>query len=705
MSNKTKKRAFAAGVGHTPRRSISIERPDRREARGRAPTRLEFPMDSKLVSALNKQVAVAASRVAKAREDYRTTPSESNLKALELAQQAHSVALGNQQEMLSMGEEGMGLAELKVAIGRAWRAMGESNVTKKPADRSDKKPPDGVCLRVPAEIVREVHRVMSALAGRISEDAARHRAAVLELQSRNSRLRKMLGLGDAGGSDGMTNGNSQPPAQQPRDVRLYTSSTSKSRKTRTDERRMRAILAAKRLPFDVIFLDLYPERWTDIEAATGGSRDLPILCIRDITFTLDEIQSMEDAGVEGAKWQSALRLLRLSAPAGGASTLDAKTIQDNQEGADAMMAMIDDEERQIHLPAKNENGDAGASAPAFQFDLNSRDGIRPANSASASTSPVSKSPSPPPREVTITMIDDALGMLDGDDDDVGNEEEERTAQGQATGVAKKSETVSTDAKKGADPSPPAEPVKPAEPAKGKAVWGSWSQPDAKSFKVRGPDYLSSSKRPKVPSTELLFPLQNVEALRVEGGILNDVCGREDGWWQQNRRPGEFCLAFNIQIKAVKMSVVTYHVVRGGLAYVDKECPRVGKLLRELISMGEGDKKVRDSRFKFIPKVVKGPWIVRCAVKEKPVIMGEKVSQKYVSGDSYFELDVHVDSSSIAATIIKLAHSYSTSIEIDLAWLIEAKAEPELPERLLAATRVSYMSFKAVPGPPIVVEKE
>lgn len=45
------------------------------------------------------------------------------------------------------------------------------------------------------------------------------------------------------------------------------------------------------------------------------------------------------------------------------------------------------------------------------------------------------------------------------------------------------------------------------------------------------------------------------------------------------------------------------------------------------------------RFKLIPSIVSGPFIVRKAVGNKPALLGRKVSQRYFRGAGYVETDV------------------------------------------------------------------
>ena len=46
-----------------------------------------------------------------------------------------------------------------------------------------------------------------------------------------------------------------------------------------------------------------------------------------------------------------------------------------------------------------------------------------------------------------------------------------------------------------------------------------------------------------------------------------------------------------------------------------------------------------TRFKLIPTVVEGPYIVRKAVGNKPALLGRKLNQRYFRGSGYVETDV------------------------------------------------------------------
>lgn len=45
------------------------------------------------------------------------------------------------------------------------------------------------------------------------------------------------------------------------------------------------------------------------------------------------------------------------------------------------------------------------------------------------------------------------------------------------------------------------------------------------------------------------------------------------------------------------------------------------------------------RFKLIPSILSGPFIVRKAVGSKPALLGRKVRQRYFRGPDYVETDI------------------------------------------------------------------
>jgi len=103
----------------------------------------------------------------------------------------------------------------------------------------------------------------------------------------------------------------------------------------------------------------------------------------------------------------------------------------------------------------------------------------------------------------------------------------------------------------------------------------------------------------------------------------------------------------------------------------------------------GDDNYRDNRLKLIPRVVEGNWIVRRAVGagNNAAKLAEAIKLTYFSGPDYFEVDVDIVGSPFARRILSVARSATSSLVLDLAFVIEAVDRPELPERIFGAVRI------------------
>jgi len=65
-----------------------------------------------------------------------------------------------------------------------------------------------------------------------------------------------------------------------------------------------------------------------------------------------------------------------------------------------------------------------------------------------------------------------------------------------------------------------------------------------------------------------------------------------------------------------------------------------------------DDKYRNSRFKLIPNVSTGPWIVQSSVGRKPLIVGGALRVDYHKNADYFEVDIDIGSSAVASSIVR-----------------------------------------------------
>jgi hypothetical protein len=208
-------------------------------------------------------------------------------------------------------------------------------------------------------------------------------------------------------------------------------------------------------------------------------------------------------------------------------------------------------------------------------------------------------------------------------------------------------------------------------------WDRAADPGA--YMIRGPGYLEN--KIKVPSkvsamecvgTHFTFsrdPIRNISS--APGHVIQEQhVGKAD-------RP--FLFVTNFVVPQIG-NWVCYFARRRGV----EEDAVFEKMLKEFI---EGTDAQRNARFKIIPGIPEGNFIVRSAVGNKPALIGNKIDTKYYKGDNFFEVEVDVGSSMVAIGILRVVAGYAASLDLELAFLIESQSEDELPERVLGGIRV------------------
>lgn len=206
----------------------------------------------------------------------------------------------------------------------------------------------------------------------------------------------------------------------------------------------------------------------------------------------------------------------------------------------------------------------------------------------------------------------------------------------------------------------------------------WTNPGGGGFMIRGSTYLKDYT--KVRGGDPLLKLLAVDWLKAEQSI-DKVALRPSCIVQSEAgRKLPFILIFNLQIPAKP----NYNLV----FYYATDMPvNKSSLLGKFI---DGTDTFRDSRFKLIPSIVKGYWMVKRAVGTKACLLGKAVTCRYLRQDNFLEIDVDIGSSSVARSVIGLVLGYVTSLVVDLAVLIEASEETELPEHLLGTVRLNCL---------------
>ncbi|KAJ7529573.1 hypothetical protein O6H91_15G057400 [Diphasiastrum complanatum] len=219
----------------------------------------------------------------------------------------------------------------------------------------------------------------------------------------------------------------------------------------------------------------------------------------------------------------------------------------------------------------------------------------------------------------------------------------------------------------------------------------WASPPGSVFMVRGRNYFV--KKLKSPSADWILKPLGVDWLK-SNAKLDHVLARSDNRVMraletaqvtEGKGLKDFVVAVNLQVPGKEhYSAVFYFVTE------DPILP--GTLLYRFI---HEDDAFRNSRFKLINRIVRGPWIVKATVgNHAACLLGKALTCHYIRGPNYFEIDVDIGSSTVATYILHLALGYVTSVSVDMAFLIESQADDELPERILGAVRIAQIEMES-----------
>ncbi|KAL6124880.1 hypothetical protein ACLB2K_077388 [Fragaria x ananassa] len=208
----------------------------------------------------------------------------------------------------------------------------------------------------------------------------------------------------------------------------------------------------------------------------------------------------------------------------------------------------------------------------------------------------------------------------------------------------------------------------------------WTSPSGTGFMIRGKTYLKDSS--KVSGGDPLLKLIAVDWFKVDKSIDRIALHPKCLMQSEAGKKLPFVLVVNLQVPATpNYSLVLY--------YASDRPVNPNSLLAKFV---DGSDVFRNARFKLIPSIVDGYWMVKRAVGSKACLLGKAVSCKCLRQDNFLEIDVDIGSSSVARSIIGLVLGYVTSIVVDLAILIEAREEAELPEYILGTVRLNRLKI-------------
>ncbi|KAJ4826742.1 hypothetical protein Tsubulata_016831 [Turnera subulata] len=203
--------------------------------------------------------------------------------------------------------------------------------------------------------------------------------------------------------------------------------------------------------------------------------------------------------------------------------------------------------------------------------------------------------------------------------------------------------------------------------------------DPSTFLIRGETYLQDQKKVKAKGT--LMQMVAADWLKSDKRE-DDLSGRAGSIVQKYAAQGgpEFFFVINIQVPgSTTYSLALYYMMTTPI----EDSPLLERFVKE-------DDAYRNSRFKLIPYISKGSWIVKQSVGKKACLIGQALEMNYFHGKNYLELGVDIGSSTVARGVVSLVLGYLSNLVIEMAFLIQANTEEELPEYLLGTCRLNHL---------------
>ncbi|KAK7261343.1 hypothetical protein RIF29_27652 [Crotalaria pallida] len=206
-----------------------------------------------------------------------------------------------------------------------------------------------------------------------------------------------------------------------------------------------------------------------------------------------------------------------------------------------------------------------------------------------------------------------------------------------------------------------------------------TETDPSTFLIRGKNYLED--RLKIKAKGTLMQMVAADWLRSDKRE-DDLGGRPGSIVQKYAAQGgpEFFFIVNIQVPGT----TTYNLA---LYYMMTTPVEDSPLLESFIN---GDDAFRNSRFKLIPYISKGSWIVKQSVGKKACLVGQALEMNYFQGKNYLELGVDIGSSTVARGVVSLVLGYLNHLVIEMAFLIQGNTREELPEFLIGTCRLNHL---------------
>ncbi|CAI5719004.1 unnamed protein product [Hyaloperonospora brassicae] len=220
----------------------------------------------------------------------------------------------------------------------------------------------------------------------------------------------------------------------------------------------------------------------------------------------------------------------------------------------------------------------------------------------------------------------------------------------------------------------------------------WAEPDGAAMMVRGPDYLADQR--KIPSQSPYFRLVGVDLFESSESVEHIASLPGNSVQRELRRHAErgtempFTFVVNFVVPGTpRINLVLYYQVPHPSVLTDGSPS--SELMADFLDSSD---EFRNERFKLIPCIVEGSFIVRQAVGSTPALIGKKLRQPTYRGKQYFELDVDIGSSAVANRVVGLVSGYTKKLVIDMGFVLEGQSPDELPERLFGSVRLVHLDL-------------
>ncbi|CAD7941413.1 unnamed protein product [Amoebophrya sp. A25] len=194
--------------------------------------------------------------------------------------------------------------------------------------------------------------------------------------------------------------------------------------------------------------------------------------------------------------------------------------------------------------------------------------------------------------------------------------------------------------------------------------------------IRGPNYLVDRKKISAkPYPSETLSVDGVKHQHPQTELQHCYSTHPDSHVQRLRAAGEGRFLFVVNWRFSPRQAATIHA----LTREQYESALFQKFLR--MSAAEKTK-----RFKIIPRIIDGPWLVRTTTGSKPGLVAKRLPTEWYQGPDFLEVSMDALATGFARRALNVMSAAMTTVVVELVYLIESQAPEELPEEVLCGFR-------------------